>query len=74
MLGLSETQKGTEMSITSKEHYELMEMFERIYGGERLDRERKENWMRGYVYQNGETNKLFIAFREGVAYGKTTDK
>lgn len=58
------------MSLFSKEHYELLEMFEREYPGMRLDKEDKAMWQRGYVYQNGETNNAFLAFRKGYAFGK----
>jgi hypothetical protein len=58
--------------LTSKEHYDLMAQFEKQFKGERLDREDKSHWPRGYVYQDGATNKLFLAFRQGAAYGATT--
>lgn len=58
------------MTITSKEHYDLMEMFEKIFSG-RKDREPKEFWPKGNIYQDGEVNAQFIAFRHGVAYGKS---
>jgi len=58
------------MSVLSKEHYELMEMFEKTFWG-RMDREPKDFWSRGQVYQNGEVNELFKAFRQGYAYGRT---
>ncbi len=56
--------------LTSKDHYDLIAMFDRIYKGERLDKEDKSLWAQGNVYQSGETNKLFLAFRQGVAYGQ----
>lgn len=59
------------MTITSKEHYELIEFFERTFKGQlRLDKEDKSMWPKGIIYQNGDANRLFKAFREGVAYGK----
>lgn len=61
------------MSLTSKEHYELIEMFEKVFAGSyRMDKEDKSLWSKGNVYQNGEMNQLFLAFRQGVAYGKAT--
>lgn len=60
------------MAITSKDHYELMEMFERLFRGYRMDREDKALWVKGNVYQSGETNALFLAYRQGVAYGRAT--
>lgn len=58
------------MSIGSKDFYELLEMFEKEFSGYRLDREAKEFWAKGNVYQSGETNALFLAYRRGVAYGR----
>lgn len=58
------------MTLLSQEHYDLIAMFDRIYKGERLDKEAKDMWAKGYVYQNGEVNRLFLAFRQGAAYGK----
>lgn len=57
--------------IFSKEHYELIEMFEKtaISKGFRKDKEPRELWSKGVVYQNGELNRLFLAYREGIAYG-----
>lgn len=60
------------MTIKSQEHYDLIEMFDRLFKGHRLDKESKDMWARGYIYQNGETNALFLAFRQGVAYGTAT--
>jgi uncharacterized protein (UPF0332 family) len=59
------------MTLTSKEHYDLINFFEKCFKNEgRLDKEDKAMWSKGYVYQNGEVNRLFKAFREGVAYGQ----
>jgi hypothetical protein len=57
--------------LKSQEHYDLMSMFEKEHKGLRLDREKsKELWATGHVYENGETNALFLAYRKGYAYGK----
>lgn len=56
--------------LYTKEHQELMQMFERIYKAERLEREDKSDWASNRIYQDGTVNKLFLAFRQGVAYGK----
>lgn len=56
--------------LKSQEHYSLMEMFEKTYHHLRLDREPKEWWARGRVYQSGEVNELFLAYRRGYALGK----
>jgi hypothetical protein len=57
--------------LDSQEHADLMEFFERQQRGRRLDRERdKALWARGHVYQSGEVNELFLAFRKGYALAK----
>lgn len=60
------------MAVFSKDHYELIAMFDREFKGIRLDKEAKDMWPKGYVYQNGETNRLFDAYRRGHALGKAT--
>jgi hypothetical protein len=60
-------------TLLSADHYEMMAFFERLYKGHlRLDREQKELWAKGCVYQHGETNFAFKAFRHGIAYGRAT--
>jgi hypothetical protein len=61
------------MQIKTKEHYDIIAMFERLFPG-RFDKEDKALWVKGYVYQDGELNKLFIAFRHGVAFGKALER
>lgn len=56
--------------LISKEHHDLMAAFEKEFVGHRMDREDKTLWAKGNIYQNGETNNLFLAFRRGAAYGK----
>ena len=64
------------MTLTSKDHYEMIEFFERnakkVPGIQnfRLDKEPKDMWAKGRVYQDGNANAAFLMFREGVAYGK----
>ncbi len=60
------------MPLFSTDHYELMAMFEREFSSFRLDREPKELWPQGNIYQSGETNNLFTAYRKGAAYGLAT--
>ena len=61
------------MTLKSQEHIEMMAMFERIarkeFGG-RFDKEDKALWPKGVIYQDGKLNELFLAFRQGVAYGQ----
>lgn len=67
------------MMLKSKEHYDLMDQFENelqhgkglILSGLRFDREDKSLWTQGRVYQHGETNNLFLAYRLGYAFGLT---
>lgn len=64
------------MNIKTKEHYDVIEAFERAmphmrFTSGRLDKEQKEMWSKGFIYQCGETNNLFLAFRHGVAHGKS---
>ena len=61
------------MTLGSKEHDELIEMFERVFKGQfRLDKEPKEYQLKGHVYQNDQANLAFIAFRHGYAFGRAT--
>lgn len=56
--------------LFTKEHYDLLAQFERTFHGERLDKEPQELWSIGQIYQSGEINKLFLAYRMGYAFGK----
>lgn len=59
------------MTINSKEHYDLIVMFEKEFKGEgRLDKEAKDLWVKGNVYQDGTLNRLFLAYRRGFDYGR----
>lgn len=56
------------MKLLGKEHYDLMEAFERDHSGQRLDREDKSFWTAGHIYQSGMTNELFLAYRKGYSF------
>lgn len=56
--------------LHTKEHYDLMAFFEKVFSHLRLDRESRELWTNSVIYQDGTTNKLFLAFRHGYTYGK----
>lgn len=56
--------------LKSQEHIDLMDMFEREFKGMRMDREDKSIWRMERIYQSGETNNLFLAYRRGYAFGK----
>jgi hypothetical protein len=60
--------------VGSQEFYDLIAMFDREFGSFRLDKEVKEMWPKGYIYQQGEVNNLFIAYRKGFAFGKATSQ
>lgn len=56
--------------LKTQDHYDLMDQFEREFKGEaRMDKEAKEFWSKGCVYQHGDLNKLFLAYRRGYALG-----
>ncbi len=60
------------MTIDSKEHYEIMEHFERhLYKGIQLAREEKRLWPKGNIYCNGDVNRQFLAYRQGYALAKS---
>jgi len=61
------------MAINSAEHYELIKCFDSLFRHLRLDKEPKDMWAKGRVYQSGEANDLFLAFRHGAAYGKAVE-
>ena len=58
------------MKLLDKEHYELISQFEKDYNRYRLDKEDKTLWDKGIIYQNGEVNNLFLAYRLGYTLGK----
>jgi hypothetical protein len=60
--------------LDTLEHIELMEMFEKTFKYERLDKEDRSLWPRGIIYQNGQTNALFLAYRHGYALGKCVER
>ena len=62
-------QDGT--MLKTKEHEDLMGMFEREHKGMRIDREQDKGlWIGGNIYQDGHTNRLFLAYRQGYSYGR----
>ncbi len=58
------------MSTKDKEHYDLMDAFEKLYGYKNLPKESKEIWNKA-VYCNGEINRQFFIFRSGYMLGKS---
>ena len=55
--------------LKTKQHIDIMAEFEKLYSCERLDKEQKDLWGRGIIYQSGDVNALFDAFRKGVSLG-----
>ena len=68
-LNLNESSKGGWLG--TKEHYDLMLNFEKLYKGHRLDKEDKKLWSKSIIYQDGLVNKLFLAYRYGYTLGKS---
>lgn len=56
------------MKVCDKEHFEMMQQFEKNFAGNRLDKEPKESWKKGIVYQDGNVNSLFKAYELGYAF------
>lgn len=59
------------MKLGSKEHEDMLKIFEKSFSHMRLDREKdKESWRHGNVYECGETNQLYKAFISGYSAGR----
>ena len=58
------------MKVGDREFYELIAMFDKEFKGYRIDKESRDYWRSGNVYQSGETNSLFIAYRKGYLFAK----
>jgi hypothetical protein len=61
---------GAGQMLQTKEHYDLMDQFEKEFTDVRLDRESKDLWPRQVIYQDGQVNQLFLAYRRGYALVK----
>ncbi|MCK9622134.1 MAG: hypothetical protein M0R47_16560 [Methylobacter sp.] len=60
--------------LFTKEHYDLLKDFEKLFKHERLDKEDKKLWKKGQIYQNGEVNNMFKAFQLGYSFGKVSER
>lgn len=65
------------MQIGTKDHHEAVAMFDKIAKSNpamtfRLDKEARDDWKLGRVYQDGVANMAFLAFLQGVVYGRAT--
>ena len=63
-------QRKGKVTIGSKEHYEILDSFEKQFSEYRLDKEARGLWIKGIVYQSGETNALYTAFISGYSSGR----
>lgn len=59
------------MKLGTQEHEDIMKQFERDCRPGRIDREPKESWPRGIIYQDGHVNELFRVYRHGYAFAKS---
>ena len=62
--------------LMAKEHYDVIAQFEKDCKKfiNRTDKEPKELWARGLVYQDGRTNEMFLMFRSGYSFGKAVGR
>lgn len=60
--------------LKTQEHIDLMAQFEKDLAPGRLDKEPKRLWPEGIIYQDGQVNKLFLAYRHGYAFGKCVER
>jgi hypothetical protein len=61
---------GNNMKLLDTEYYSIIEMFEKEYKNNRLDKEDKSFWHRQIIYQDGNTNNLFLSYIKGYTFGK----
>jgi len=59
------------MTLGTTEHYEMIASFEKYIHASpircRVDKEAKEEWHKGRIYQDGNTNDLFNLYSAGYA-------
>ena len=55
----------------TKEFYDLMSEFEKVFSHKRLDREDKSLWPKQHYYQDGSANDLFCAYLHGYQNGRS---
>jgi hypothetical protein len=60
--------------LNTQEHADLVTQFERDVKYGPFAKEERAQWARGYIYQNGEVNQRFLAYRMGYAYGKALSR
>jgi hypothetical protein len=63
------------MQIGSKEHYDILEMFDKTFANYETTKEVDISlWRQGYVYCNGKTNDLYKAYMFGYAHGRAINE
>lgn len=60
--------------LNTKEHYDLLAQFEKAVRHGRFDKEAKQDWGRGIIYQDGRVNEMFKVYRLGYAHGKAVER
>lgn len=60
--------------LNTKEHYDLLAQFEKTVRHGRFDKEAKQDWARGIIYQDGRVNEMFKVYRLGYAHGKAVER
>jgi hypothetical protein len=63
------------MQLNSQEHIDMIKQFEKDFDmfsfkSRRFDKEPREMWVKGHVYQDAEVNAVFKAWRFGYSYGR----
>ena len=53
--------------------HNCMEAFEKLFALYRLDREPREDWVHGAIYQDGKVNNLYAAFELGCKEKQSAD-
>lgn len=68
--GYSRDKEAMSVKVGTKEFYDILENFEKNFYHMRLDKESKEYWGTGQIFQNGETNNAYKAYVQGYSLGR----
>lgn len=60
--------------LNSKEFYDLISQFEKDTQNTGWEKERKEQWVKGNYYCNGQINSLFKMYMLGYQNGKCVQR
>ena len=58
------------MKVGTKEFDDILANFEKNFYHMRLEKESKDFWSMGQIYQNGETNNAYKAYVMGYSFGR----